>query len=57
MSPNYQPVCNVAPEEDIYRYIDDQSIALAKTEFTFAVPHHLVSYNEAVVYNYGGGSC
>jgi hypothetical protein len=35
-------------EEDLDRYIDDQSIALAKTESTFAVPHRIcVSYNEA----------
>ena len=35
-------------EEDIERYIDDQSIALAKSETTIAVPHRIcVSYNEA----------
>jgi hypothetical protein len=35
-------------EEDIERYIDEQSIALAKSETTIAVPHRLsVSYNEA----------
>jgi len=35
-------------EEDIERYIDEQSIALAKSETTTAVPHRLsVSYNEA----------
>jgi Protein of unknown function (DUF3305) len=35
-------------EEDIERYIDDQSITLAKSESTFAVPHRIcVSYNEA----------
>jgi hypothetical protein len=35
-------------EEDIERYIDGQSTALAKSETTIAVPHRLsVSYNEA----------
>ena len=35
-------------EEDIERYIDESSIALAKSETTIAVPHRLsVSYNEA----------
>ncbi len=35
-------------EEDIERYIDEQSIAFAKSETTIAVPHRLsVSYNEA----------
>jgi hypothetical protein len=35
-------------EEDIERYIDDQSLALAKSDSTFAVPHRIsVSYNEA----------
>ena len=35
-------------EEDIERYIDEQSIVLAKTEPSFAVPHRIcVSYNEA----------
>lgn len=35
-------------EEDIDRYIDGQSIELAKSESTFAVPHRIsVSYNEA----------
>ena len=35
-------------EEDVERYIDEQSIALAKSETTTAVPHRLsVSYNEA----------
>jgi len=35
-------------EEDVERYIDGQSIELAKTEPTFAVPHRIcVSYNEA----------
>jgi len=35
-------------EEDIERYIDAQSIELAKSESTIAVPHRIcVSYNEA----------
>lgn len=35
-------------EEDIDRYIDEQSIHLAQSEATIAVPHRLsVSYNEA----------
>jgi hypothetical protein len=35
-------------EEDVERYIDAQSIELAKSEPTFAVPHRIsVSYNEA----------
>lgn len=35
-------------EEDIERYIDTQSIELAKSEATIAVPHRIsVSYNEA----------
>lgn len=35
-------------EEDIERYIDAQSIELAKSEETIAVPHRIsVSYNEA----------
>ena len=35
-------------EEDIARYIDAQSIELAKSEETIAVPHRIsVSYNEA----------
>ena len=35
-------------EEDIERYIDAQSIELAKSELTIAVPHRIsVSYNEA----------
>jgi hypothetical protein len=35
-------------EEDVERYIDTQSIDLAKTEPTFAIPHRIsVSYNEA----------
>ena len=44
-------------EEDIDRYIDDQSLALAKTESTFAVPHRIcVSYNEAARLLDGGES-
>jgi hypothetical protein len=35
-------------EEDIERYIDAQSIELAQSEATIAVPHRIcVSYNEA----------
>ena len=35
-------------EEDIERYIDSQSLELAKAEGTIAVPHRIsVSYNEA----------
>ena len=35
-------------EEDIDRYVDIQSLELAKSEATFAVPHRIsVSYNEA----------
>ena len=35
-------------EEDIERYVDAQSIELAKSEATMAVPHRIsVSYNEA----------
>ncbi|QWE28037.1 DUF3305 domain-containing protein [Polynucleobacter sp. AM-7D1] len=35
-------------EEDIERYIDAQSLELAKSEATIAVPHRIsVSYNEA----------
>lgn len=35
-------------EEDVERYIDAQSIELAKSEATIAVPHRIsVSYNEA----------
>jgi hypothetical protein len=35
-------------EEDVERYIDAQSIDLAKVEPTFAIPHRIsVSYNEA----------
>lgn len=44
-------------EEDIERYVDEQSIALAKTESTFAVPHRIcVSYNEAARLLDGGES-
>jgi hypothetical protein len=44
-------------EEDIERYIDEQSIALAKSESTFAVPHRIcVSYNEAARLLDGGES-
>jgi hypothetical protein len=44
-------------EEDIERYIDEQSIALAKAESTFAVPHRIcVSYNEAARLLDGGES-
>jgi hypothetical protein len=44
-------------EEDIERYIDDQSIALAKSETTIAVPHRIcVSYNEAARLLDGGES-
>jgi hypothetical protein len=35
-------------EEDIERYIDSQSIELAKSESTIAIPHRIcLSYNEA----------
>ena len=35
-------------EEDIERYIDEQSLPLARVESTIAVPHRIcVSYNEA----------
>jgi hypothetical protein len=35
-------------EEDVERYVDTQSIELAKSETTIAVPHRIcVSYNEA----------
>jgi hypothetical protein len=35
-------------EEDIARYIDAQSLELAQSEATIAVPHRIsVSYNEA----------
>ena len=44
-------------EEDIERYIDQESIALAKSESTFAVPHRIcVSYNEAARLLDGGES-
>ena len=35
-------------EEEFERYVDEQSMALAKSESSFAVPHRIcVSYNEA----------
>ena len=35
-------------EEEVERYVDEQSIALTKSESSFAVPHRIcVSYNEA----------
>jgi Protein of unknown function (DUF3305) len=44
-------------EEDIERYIDEQSITLAKSEASFAVPHRIcVSYNEAARLLDGGES-
>ena len=44
-------------EEDIDRYIDGQSLALAMSENTFAVPHRIcVSYNEAARLLDGGES-
>lgn len=44
-------------EEDVERYIDEQSIALAKSETSFAVPHRIcVSYNEAARLLDGGES-
>ena len=44
-------------EEDFERYIDTQSIAMAKSEATFAVPHRIcVSYNEAARLLDGGES-
>lgn len=44
-------------EEDVERYIDEQSIALAKSESSFAVPHRIcVSYNEAARLLDGGES-
>ena len=44
-------------EEDVDRYIDEQSLALAKSETTFAVPHRIcVSYNEAARLLDGGES-
>ena len=44
-------------EEDVERYIDEQSIDLAKAETSFAVPHRIcVSYNEAARLLDGGES-
>jgi hypothetical protein len=44
-------------EEDVERYVDEQSLALAKAETTFAVPHRIcVSYNEAARLLDGGES-
>ena len=44
-------------EEDVERYIDEQSITLAKAEASFAVPHRIcVSYNEAARLLDGGES-
>jgi len=44
-------------EEDVERYLDEQSIALAKSEPSFAVPHRIcVSYNEAARLLDGGES-
>ncbi|MBU3616999.1 DUF3305 domain-containing protein [Polynucleobacter sp. JS-Polo-80-F4] len=44
-------------EEDVERYVDEESIALAKTEASFAVPHRIcVSYNEAARLLDGGES-
>jgi hypothetical protein len=44
-------------EEDIEPYIDEQSLVLAKTEATCAVPHRIcVSYNEAARLLDGGES-
>jgi hypothetical protein len=44
-------------EEDIERYIDAQSLEMAKTESTIAVPHRIcVSYNEAARLLDGGES-
>lgn len=44
-------------EEEIERYIDDQSLALAKVEAMMAVPHRIcVSYNEAARLLDGGES-
>ena len=44
-------------EEDIERYIDEQSLSLAKSETSFAVPHRIcVSYNEAARLLDGGES-
>lgn len=44
-------------EEDIERYIDAQSLEMAKSESTIAVPHRIcVSYNEAARLLDGGES-
>ena len=44
-------------EEDIERYIDEQSLPLAKSETMMAVPHRIcVSYNEAARLLDGGES-
>ena len=44
-------------EEDVDRYIDEQSLSLAKSESSFAVPHRIcVSYNEAARLLDGGES-
>jgi len=44
-------------EEDVERYIDEQSLPLAKSEASFAVPHRIcVSYNEAARLLDGGES-
>jgi hypothetical protein len=44
-------------EEDVERYIDEQSLALAKSESSFAIPHRIcVSYNEAARLLDGGES-
>ncbi|QWD73730.1 DUF3305 domain-containing protein [Polynucleobacter sp. TSB-Sco08W16] len=44
-------------EEDIERYIDEQSLPLARVESTIAVPHRIcVSYNEAARLLDGGES-
>ena len=44
-------------EEDFERYLDEQSIALAKADANFAVPHRIcVSYNEAARLLDGGES-
>jgi Protein of unknown function (DUF3305) len=44
-------------EEDVERYIDEQSLPLARSEASFAVPHRIcVSYNEAARLLDGGES-
>jgi hypothetical protein len=44
-------------EEDVERYVDEQSLTLAKAEASFAVPHRIcVSYNEAARLLDGGES-